>query len=153
MQSCSSLDPHGSRHAGVCAILIVSVACRMAADEPKPDEQINPFPRHVNRTDRLTQWAFADGTAGWTALHDCTLAAKDGKLVITSTGEDPYLHIPVRAPGGEMLLKLRARFGTASSSTPRQRAPTGRSGRASASASSTTASGTTPTCGWWSRAR
>ncbi|HUS92385.1 MAG TPA: hypothetical protein VM695_11075 [Phycisphaerae bacterium] len=115
MQSCSSLDPHGSRHAGVCAILIVSVACRMAADEPKPDEQINPFPRHVNRTDRLTQWAFADGTAGWRALHDCTLAAKDGKLAITSTGEDPYLHIPVRAAGGEMLLKLRARFGTAGS--------------------------------------
>jgi hypothetical protein len=74
-------------------------------------EQINPYPRQVCRVEKVAQWTFEDGAAGWKALHNCSLAVKDGRMVVTCTDDDPYLHIPARAPGGRLLLRLRAKCG------------------------------------------
>jgi len=79
----------------------------------RADEPINPFPRQTCRTEKLHEWTFERGPAGWRAQHDCRLAARDGRLVITSTGDDPYLSSPVPAEGGSILVRFRARCNTA----------------------------------------
>jgi hypothetical protein len=74
--------------------------------------QINPYPRAVLSAGKVREWTFATDAAGWKAAHDCTTAVHDGALVITCTGEDPYLTMPAEAEGGALLLKLRAKCST-----------------------------------------
>jgi hypothetical protein len=75
-------------------------------------QDINPFPRPVVKTDRLLEWSFKEGLAGWSALHDCTVAAKDGVLSIQSSGDDPYLAGPPIKVEGPLAVNLRARCAT-----------------------------------------
>ena len=70
-------------------------------------QTVNPYPRQVLATDRLMEWTFADGAAGWTAAHDCTAAAEGGSLVITSSGDDPYLFGPPIRVEGAVVVQLR----------------------------------------------
>lgn len=72
------------------------------------DDPINPLPRPVLTTP-LKQWDFTDGTGGWVAENQCTVASDAGRLVIESSGNDPFLHCPVDLPGGQLALKLRLR--------------------------------------------
>ncbi|MBM4035969.1 MAG: hypothetical protein FJ291_29880, partial [Planctomycetes bacterium] len=58
------------------AIALSLVALAAAAAE----EAINPYPRALMRTESLMKWSFEAGEAGWTALHDCALAAEKGVL-------------------------------------------------------------------------
>jgi hypothetical protein len=91
-----------------------------AADAPRdprlvPAPQaapINPQPPQVVSTVRAAQWSFDSGPAGWQAQHECTLSTAAGQLRIRSTGEDPYLHCPLKVPGGFMLLRMLARAAT-----------------------------------------
>jgi hypothetical protein len=55
-------------------------------------------------------------TAGWSPDHDCRLAVRDGTLVITSTGSDPYLSasLPI-LPAGEYTLSMRLKSAAAGS--------------------------------------
>lgn len=76
-------------------------------------EVINPFPRPALRTDKLTEWTFKDGTAGWSAAHDCTITAEAGVLRIESRGNDPYLAGPPIKVEGPLIVRLRARCATA----------------------------------------
>ena len=78
------------------------------AQSPAAD-QINPFPRQTSGIEKVHEWTFQQGPAGWKALHHCRLAARGGRLTITSTGEDPYVFSPVRASGEAILVKLRAK--------------------------------------------
>jgi len=66
----------------------------------------------LNRVEKAHEWTFQNGPAGWRALHDCRVAARDGRLVIAATGSDPYLSSPADVPGGAMLIKLRAKCST-----------------------------------------
>ena len=75
------------------------------------DERIDPFPCPV-RDSTLREWHFQDGTAGWSAEHQCTVQTVDGRLEIHSTGDDPYFHCPVSIPGGRLAIILRAKFKT-----------------------------------------
>ena len=85
----------------------------LAAPRLLGGEQINPYPRRQGVGAKLYEWDFASGVGGWKALHDCTLAAADGVLTITSTGNDPYLAAGVKLPAtADIILKLRARFST-----------------------------------------
>ena len=77
-----------------------------------PAQDINPFPRPVVKTENVAAWTFTTGTAGWTALHDCTVAAVDGCLRIESTGHDPYLASPPLRCEGPLRVNLRARCAT-----------------------------------------
>jgi hypothetical protein len=86
-------------------LLILALA--LGAESPAP--QINPFPREVLR-ESLVEWNFDRAqTEGWTAEHNCTLTAEDGLLKVQTTGTDPYMHLRVDHPGGEMLLEIKAR--------------------------------------------
>lgn len=60
----------------------------------------------------LGTWSFDSGEDHWRAQHDCRLEARQGVLVVESTGEDPYLVAPADATMPRLLLCLRARFGT-----------------------------------------
>ena len=89
------------------SIQLVILALALGADSSPP--QINPFPSPVLR-ESLVQWEFDAGqTEGWVAERNCILAAKDGLLSVKATGSDPYMHLRVDYPGGEMLLEIRAR--------------------------------------------
>ena len=57
----------------------------------------------------LVQWDFDRDSDGWTAENHCSLTADEGKLKITATGHDPYMHRGLSLPGGLLLLELRAR--------------------------------------------
>ena len=87
-------------------------ACLCAAAMGQP---INPYPRQLLATDKLLEWTFADGPAGWAAAHDCQAAAEGGRLVITSTGEDPYLIGPAVRLEGPMSVNLRMKCAAAGS--------------------------------------
>jgi len=74
--------------------------------------QINPFPRPVTARETVVRWTFAQGTAGWKALHACKVAVRDGRLGVECTGHDPYLHCRFDAPraiAGQYVCRVRAR--------------------------------------------
>ncbi len=77
-----------------------------------PAQDINPFPRPVIKTERLLEWSFKEGLAGWTALHDSSVAAEEGVLRIRSTGTDPYLAGPPIQVPGPLVVNLRVRCAT-----------------------------------------
>jgi hypothetical protein len=76
-----------------------------------PEPPADPTPPVVLRHP-VTEWTFAEGTAGWAAQAHCTLAAQDGLLKIQVTEFDPYIHQPVQISGGPLLLQVRARSRT-----------------------------------------
>jgi hypothetical protein len=71
--------------------------------------QINPVPRARLAEVEIARWDFDKTTDGWTAEHQCTLAAEGGLLKIKTQGHDPYFHRPVDLPGGELVLQMRVR--------------------------------------------
>jgi len=83
-------------------ILFTLGALAVAAD-------INPYPRALIRAESLVRWTFEAGEGGWTALHDCTVAAEKGVLKITSTGNDPYLRSPAFKADGPLVVRMRMR--------------------------------------------
>lgn len=76
------------------------------------DRLPNPMERPV-RIERIQRWEFDRTAGGWVARHDCRASVQSGRLVIESTGTDPYLHCPLDAAGGLLLLRIRARSRTA----------------------------------------
>ena len=75
------------------------------------DARIDPVPRPI-LTESLKLWTFDEGDEGWRAEHDCGASADAGRLRVRSDGDDPYLHCPVDLPGGELLLRIKARSQT-----------------------------------------
>ena len=88
------------------SIQLLVLALTLGADATPP--QIIPFPPAVLR-ESLGQWNFDDGAEGWVAEHNCVLTTADGLLEVMVTGVDPYMHLRVDHPGGELLLEIRAR--------------------------------------------
>jgi len=76
-------------------------------------QTINPYPRATLAVTTPAVWTFARDTQGWTAAHEATLAARDGVLAITSTGDDPYLFSPAVTAAGPVTVTLRLRSQTA----------------------------------------
>ncbi|MCX7825546.1 MAG: hypothetical protein N2689_08295 [Verrucomicrobiae bacterium] len=97
------------------AIQSLALACASLAGSAaialEPD--INPYPRQVLETQRLHEWTFETGAAGWRALHHCALAASNGVLKIQSSGHDPYLLTPSFRVEGPFRVNLRARCAAA----------------------------------------
>lgn len=87
----------------LCAIAFVLLTAADAAP------QINPFPRQPLPELPVVEWKFADGIEPWKAEHSCELSAGEGLLKVRNTGFDPYFHRPVQLPGGELVLRMRAR--------------------------------------------
>jgi len=75
-------------------------------------QDIHPWPRQVLRTEPLQQWSFASDTAGWAALHECSLTATGGVLKIECRGHDPYFISPPFQIEGPFTVRLRARSAT-----------------------------------------
>ncbi|MDO4569526.1 MAG: hypothetical protein Q4D38_03985 [Planctomycetia bacterium] len=79
--------------------LFCAFACRVgAADDAKVWIQTNQedsTEAHLFTWDFETSAETPADTQGWSALHDCTLEAHDGALLVRSTGGDPYCHCPV----------------------------------------------------------
>lgn len=80
----------------------------LGAEDPARPE-INPFPRQPLPEVVLGEWKFDRGTEGWDAQHACELSVADGVLKVRTTGFDPYFHRAMKVPGGELVLRLRAR--------------------------------------------
>ena len=58
----------------------------------------------------LRIWDFKDGHAdGWSAWNESSLSLQDGKLVVQSSGGDPFIGAPVRMAPGEKILSFRIR--------------------------------------------
>jgi hypothetical protein len=72
-----------------------------------PAQEINPYPRAVVGTGKVLEWTFKTDAAGWTATHDCALAAAGGVLRIQSSGNDPYLFGPPIQIAGPVTARLR----------------------------------------------
>jgi hypothetical protein len=92
----------------LAAVALGACLCAGAMGQP-----INPYPRQLLATDKLQEWTFAGGPAGWAALHDCQAAAEGGRLVITSTGEDPYILGPAIRQEGPISVALRLKCAAA----------------------------------------
>ncbi|MDG2222184.1 MAG: hypothetical protein P8L85_12455, partial [Rubripirellula sp.] len=84
----------------------------LASTSVEAELPINPVPRAV-RAETLATWTFDGGSQGWKAQHDCTLSTIEGEMRIRSLGDDPYLHCKVDLPGGQMVLRMRAKCNTA----------------------------------------
>jgi hypothetical protein len=79
-------------------------------------ESINPITPPV-LAKQIAHWTFDAGTEGWRAQNQCSLTAESGTLQIISTGQDPYFHCPVNLPGGQMVMRIRARGRTGGGGT------------------------------------
>jgi hypothetical protein len=95
------------------SLFAVALAVLGAAAPAAPT--INPFPRQQLPEAALTEWKFAGGAEGWTPEHACEISAADGLLRIRNTGEDPFFHRPVQLPGGDLVLRMKARSRTTGS--------------------------------------
>ncbi len=89
--------------------LLAPLVLALLATAPDVQEQINPYPRALLPETVVAQWKFDQGADGWIAEHDCSLSAEGSVLRIRSAGSDPYFHRPVKLPGGELVLSMRAR--------------------------------------------
>ncbi|MCA8998825.1 MAG: CehA/McbA family metallohydrolase, partial [Planctomycetaceae bacterium] len=56
----------------------------------------------------IREWRFDLDTDGWREMNQIEIAAQDGSLNVTSTGEDPFMGADVKARGGPMLLRFWA---------------------------------------------
>ena len=105
-------EPSSMNRLIICILVAFTAALRatplamLHAGETQP-RVINPCPRQLLRTEPLQQWTFQAGTAGWTALHDCTLRVADGVLTVQSSGDDPYMISPPLRIEGPFTVKLR----------------------------------------------
>jgi hypothetical protein len=72
-------------------------------------EVINPYPRSVIQVNKLKAWDFAAGLEGFRPANDCMLIAKEGMMVISTTGNDPYLYSPRLDLAGPFTVRLRLR--------------------------------------------
>ena len=94
----------------LCLLFFAVVAARA-------NDAVRPFPRMRLPSEKVYAWTFDGSTQGWSAAHDCMVKAGDGRLVIQSTGNDPYLigpAVPVTLEG-PALVKLRIKCSTGSS--------------------------------------
>ena len=82
----------------VCIFLILGAAA--AARAEKPDIIVG---------EAIKKWTFDSGHGGWKAVNHCTISAAGGAMKIASSGNDPYLSVPIEAPGGMLAIELRAR--------------------------------------------
>ena len=57
----------------------------------------------------IADWDFNNGNQGWLAQNQSQVSAKDGRLHVTSTGNDPFIGVPIKAPTGWKTLTLRVR--------------------------------------------
>jgi hypothetical protein len=87
-----------------CFLLAVLVG--QTAPESTP--QINPVPPVLIAAD-LPRWEFAQAADGWQPEHQCDVSVAGGLLKVLSKGNDPYLHHAMQVPGGDLVLRLRAR--------------------------------------------
>ncbi|MBI3922637.1 MAG: hypothetical protein HY318_14540, partial [Armatimonadetes bacterium] len=64
-----------------------------------------------------TAWEFKEDVEGWTSGHNCTVSSSEGSLVVTVTGDDPYLFSgEVNAPTAKfrrVVVRARATAGNA----------------------------------------
>lgn len=101
-----------TKHTSLAILLFVAPITLALAEEPP----IDPVPRAV-KSQVLHTWDFQQDTEGWVAESQCSLAATGGVLQIQAMGGDPYFHLPVDLPGGQVVLELKVRssVGTAGS--------------------------------------
>ena len=96
----------------LCAIIAIAVvlgaSAALAAAGP-----INPYPREVLAREKVAEWPFVSGPAGWVAANGCRLEAAGGVLKITSTGIDPYVIGPAIKVDGPVILRMRMKSNAA----------------------------------------
>ena len=63
----------------------------------------------------IVSWSFSDDSAGWQARNQTEIEVFDGRLIVQSTGEDPFIGIEVSSPAGPHVLKMFASTDTAAS--------------------------------------
>jgi len=72
-------------------------------------EQVaGPFPRIVTPKQSITL-KFAENAQGFEAVSQCRISVTDGRLLVTSTGRDPYIVKPMNLPGEQYDVKVRLR--------------------------------------------
>lgn len=93
------------------ALLVMFSSQAFGADAP-----INPIPRSVLVLD-TKRWDFDKSEEGWASQNQSVVRYDGGSLCIKSQGEDPFLHIPVDMPGGQILIRMRAKGTTTGAGT------------------------------------
>jgi hypothetical protein len=97
---------------GCCALvlaIVVGAACASvrAAEDPNA-------PVMIDESWPAQEWDFDRHDNGFRSVHDCRAAARQGSLVIKSTGDDPYLICSgLKIQGTDFRLVMRARAKTA----------------------------------------
>lgn len=75
-----------------------------------PSPQERPFARAVIADEPVAREDFERGAGGWHAAHDAEVGTRDGALLVTTLGSDPYLRGPEVRATGDFVVRLRARF-------------------------------------------
>jgi hypothetical protein len=55
----------------------------------------------------INRWDFNDGAEGWSAVNHSSLKHQQNRIVIESTGNDPFLRASLDAPAGELTMNIR----------------------------------------------
>ena len=87
--------------------------CGVSVGEPTPYwDPVNPHGRKVTSEEIGAEWNFENGPDEWQAIHHSRVSAEAGRLLVTSTGKDPYLHGPGIRVDGRIQVEIRMK-GTA----------------------------------------
>ncbi|MHC4403190.1 MAG: hypothetical protein ACYTG0_26310, partial [Planctomycetota bacterium] len=88
--------------------LLNTIAAALLSTAQLEDPPVNPVPPVVV-SEPVTEWSFEKGADGWTAENHCVVEAGEGLLKVAATGDDPYMHVPVKLPGGHLAVEMKAR--------------------------------------------
>ncbi|MBN1845604.1 MAG: hypothetical protein JW810_07970, partial [Sedimentisphaerales bacterium] len=100
--------PHRPPSTIVYGILAVCLTA-LATPANLSSAQDYPIPRTVMDVETIQSWQFASDAEGFRAVHDCQLEGRDGLLVVTVTGSDPYLLSPPLQVAGPCRVRIRMR--------------------------------------------
>ena len=89
--------------------VVILISSAVAAAGSFAEDAINPYQRTLLKESTVARWDFEDGAQGWRPAHATRLDARDGALVITCTGHDPYLYTPPMEAEGPLHLRFRMR--------------------------------------------
>ncbi|MCA9062250.1 MAG: c-type cytochrome [Planctomycetaceae bacterium] len=62
------------------------------------------------QAEEIARWDFNEAESGWSPNQQTELSVKDGHLLVTSRGDDPFFSAPVKGRAGQHQLEIRARF-------------------------------------------
>jgi len=90
------------------AFAVIGLVTALVPASDLAGQQSGLFPRIVTPKE-TTSLDFRKDSQGFQAVSQCRVSVQDGRLLVESTGHDPYIVRPMNLPGDEFEVAIRLR--------------------------------------------